>query len=75
MVNPVMIRVVIFVLIALATLFSIISIAGNYWYGSNLDHGGLWRICGSFGCHKIGKPDGEFKKLFFFTVIPFTRKH
>ena len=61
MANPMMIRIGIFVLAFLATVFSIISIAGNYWHGGNGFHFGLWRECSNNVCRELSETDSEFE--------------
>ena len=69
MTNPMMIRISIFVLAFLATVFSVISIAGNYWLGGNGIHSGLWRTCSNNVCRELPKPDSEFRLYYFYSGL------
>ena len=73
MAKPMIIRFAIFVLTFLATVFSIISIAGNYWYWGNGAHLGLWKSCGSNGitnvCIELSEPDSEFRLCYFYSGL------
>ena len=59
--KSVIIRIATFLLIALATLFSIMSIAGDYWYGSNNVHVGLWKERFGSICRKLFNVKGGSK--------------
>ena len=61
----IVIRIVIFSLVALAGLFCILATAGNYWInkkflGKSAFHRGLWKSCPLGNCASLTNVDGIY---------------